>query len=169
MSETRVEGVRGRFSNVVNTADVPLEGWRDETGRFDVESREIAVALGRKNLGYCVTSVKPGARSCPYHFHHSEEELFFVLEGSGVLRQGIEGEGEEEIAVSAGDFVSFPAGTRIAHQFINPGPGSLVYLAMSNVVQADIAEYPDSDKINIRATRTILRRAPKLPYFDSET
>src|SRR5690242_7195911 len=108
---------RSRFGNVVNTRDVPAEPWRDQAGRFDVESREVAVALGRRELGYCVVTVKPGARSCPFHFHHSEEELFFVLEGKGLVRQG-DGQGEEEmVEVGPGDFVSFPAGTGIAHQF----------------------------------------------------
>lgn len=159
---------RARFGNVVNAADVPLEVWRDEGGRFDVESREVAVALGRKDLGYCIVTVKPGARSCPYHFHHSEEELFHVLEGRGLLRQGTSPSEEEVVSLGPGDFVSFPAGTGVAHQFINPGPDPFVYLAVSTVVRADVAEYPDSDKINIRATRTIIRRSPRLEYFDGE-
>lgn len=169
MSEPEIPiPARSRFANVVNVADVPPEPWRSPGGKFDVESREIAVALGRKDLGYCVVSVKPGARSCPFHFHHSEEELFHVLEGRGLLRQG-DGQGEEEtIELRAGDFVSFPAGTGLAHQFINPGPEPFVYLAMSTVVRADVAEYPDSDKINIRATRTILKRGAKASYFDGE-
>lgn len=159
---------RSRFGNVVNVQAVESEPWRSENGRIDVSSREVAVALGRKDLGYCVVTVKPGARSCPYHFHHSEEELFHVLEGRGLLRQG-DGKGEEEtVELGPGDIVSFPAGTGIAHQFINPGPGPFTYFAISTVVRADVAEYPDSDKINIRSTRTILRRGPKLDYFDGE-
>jgi uncharacterized cupin superfamily protein len=159
---------RTRFGNVVNAASVPVEPWSDEGGRFSVESRELAVALGRKDLGYCLVTVRPGARSCPYHFHHCEEELFYVVEGKGVLRQG-DAEGEERVELGPGDVVSFPAGTGIAHQFLNPGPGPFTYLAISNVVRSDVAEYPDSDKINIRSTGTILRRTPRLPYFDGES
>ena len=91
-----------------------------------------------------------------------------MLEGRAQLRQG-DGKGDEElIELSSGDCVSFPAGTGIAHQFINDGDVPFVYLAISNRIRADVAEYPDSDKINIRATRTILRRSPALPYFDRE-
>ena len=68
----------------------------------------------------------------------------------------------------AGDCVSFPAGTGLAHQFINEGDVPFVYLAMSTRIRADVAEYPDSNKINIRASRTILRRSPSLEYFDGE-
>ena len=169
MSEASSPPPRSRFGNVVASESVPLESWGDPSGRVAADSREIAVALGRKDLGYCVTSVRAGARSCPFHFHHGEEEMFFVLEGRGVLRQG-DGRGEDEmIDVGPGDFISFPAGTGIAHQFINPGPGVFTYLAVSTVVRTDVAEYPDSDKINIRSTRTILRRTPRLDYFDGES
>jgi len=169
MNETQ-PGVppRSRFGNVVNAKDVPIETWGNESGRVAVAAREIAVAVGAKDLGYSVTAVQPGARSCPYHFHHTEEEVFYVLEGRGQLRQG-DGKGEDElIDLGPGDVLAFPAGTGIAHQFINPGSVPFVYLAMSNRIRSDVAEYPDSDKINIRATRTILRRSPTLDYFDRE-
>ena len=168
MSDAEPKVSRSRFGNVVHVDEVPVEPWSDDSGRFAVESREVAVALGRKDLGYCVVSVKPGARSCPFHFHHGEEEIFHVLEGRGILRQGDASGEEESIELAPGDFVSFPAGTGIAHQFINPGPGVFVYLAVSTVVKLDVAEYPDSDKINIRSSRTILRRTPRLGYFDGE-
>jgi uncharacterized cupin superfamily protein len=167
MSELQLP-LRSRFKNVVNAQDVPVEPYWRETGRFGSSAREIAVAIGAKDLGYSITSVDPGQRSCPYHFHHSEEEVFYVLEGRGLLRQG-DGKGEEELLeLGPGDFIAFPAGTGIAHQFINPGEAPFVYLAMSNKIRADVAEYPDSDKINIRATRTIVRRSPTLDYFDRE-
>ena len=40
---------------------------------------------GRK-LGLSVDTVPPGKQSCPYHFHHAQEEMFVVLEGTGTLR-----------------------------------------------------------------------------------
>ncbi|MDF1800472.1 MAG: cupin domain-containing protein [Planctomycetota bacterium] len=127
----------------------------------------MAVELGSKQLGYCVVALDPGRASCPYHFHHSEEELFHVLSGVGVLRQG-DSEGEEEVELRAGDFVSFPAGTGIAHQFLNRSSAPFVYLAVSNRVAADVCEYPDSDKLLVRKTGTLVRRGPKLGYFDGE-
>lgn len=167
--ETPKPPARSRFGNVVNVRDVAPEPWRSPEGTFHVDSREVAVALGSRDLGYCVVSIRPGARSCPFHFHHSEEEVFYVLEGRGILRQG-DGKGEEEsIELRPGDFVSFPPGTGLAHQFLNPGEAPFVYLALSNRIPSDVAEYPDSDKINIRRTRTILRRTPVLDYFDRES
>ena len=31
-----------------------------------------------------------------------------------------------------------------------------------------MAEYPDSDKVNVRSTRLIVRRSPRLDYLDGE-
>lgn len=168
MSDPQAKPPRSRFGNLVNGKDVPEEAFWRETGRFGGTSRELAVELGAKDLGYCIVALDPGRRSCPYHFHHAEEEVFYVLEGRGKLRQG-DGKGPEELVeVGPGDCISFPAGTGVAHQFINDGSLPFVYLAFSNRIPSDVAEYPDSDKINIRATRTILRRGPKLDYFDGE-
>lgn len=158
---------RGRFGNVVQAADLPERRWGHDTGRYGASGREAALAVGARDLGYSVVSLDPGRRSCPYHFHHSEEEVFYVLEGTAILRQG-DAEGEEELPIGPGDFVAFPAGTGIGHQFINRGEGPFVYLAMSNRLPHDVAEYPDSDKILIRSKRLMLRRQPTLEYFDGE-
>ena len=160
-------GVRGRFANVVHLGDVPAEAWARETGRFGVEGREVAVALGAQQLGYCVVSVDPGRASCPFHFHHAEEELFHVLSGRGVLRQGDE-DGEEELELGPGDFVSFPAGTGVAHQFLNRTDEPFVYLAISNRVRHDVCEYPDSNKVNLRGMGKVMERGERRAYFDGE-
>lgn len=160
--------MRSRFENVVNARDVPQEDHSEPSGRYQVGMREIGEAAGARELGFTVTSIQPAGRSFPFHFHHGEEEAFYVLEGRGLLRQG-DGEGEEElIELGPGDAVAFPAGTGIAHQFINDGDVPFVYLALSNKVRSDTAEFPDSDKILIRSTRLIVRRTPRLDYFDGE-
>jgi uncharacterized cupin superfamily protein len=160
--------VRSRFDNVINARDVPPEDHSEPSGRYQVSGREIAEAVGARDLGYSIAFVAPGSRSYPFHFHHGEEEAFYVLEGRGVLRQG-DGEGEEErVELEPGDVVAFPAGTGIAHQFINEGDVPFAYLAISNKVYSDVAEFPDSDKLLIRSTRLIARRSPRLDYFEGE-
>ena len=160
---------RSRFRNVVNEEDLPEQVWTHEASDIAAVSREVAPAVGARDLGYCVVTLAPGKRSCPFHFHHSEEELFVVLEGRGMLRQGDESGAEEELELSAGDFVAFPPGTGIAHQFRNHTDAPFRYLALSNRLQYDVCEYPDSDKILVRgARRRMLRRNPQLDYFDGE-
>ena len=94
--DLRRRHVRSRFNNVVNARDVPQEDYSEPSGRYQVAGREIAQVVGARDLGYSVTFVAPGSRSYPYHFHHGEEEAFYVLEGRGLLRQG-DGEGEDEL------------------------------------------------------------------------
>ena len=158
---------RGRFKNVVQKSDLPEHDWARETGKFGSSGYEAAVSIGATDLGYGLVSLDPGRINCPFHFHHTEEEMFFVLSGTATLRQGDQ-EGQEELIVSAGDFIAYPGGTGIAHQFINHSDQPFVYLAVSNRVKSDVCEYPDSNKILVRGTRTILRRDPKLEYFDGE-
>lgn len=163
------EAARSRFKNIVNLADVPASTWGDPGGRITVSSQEVAIAVAAQELGFCVVTIEAGKRSCPFHFHHSEEELFYVLSGTATLRQGDE-MGEESVALTAGDFASFPPGTGIAHQFINESDAPFVYLAISNRLKHDVAEYPDSDKILVRGPlRKMLRRTPTLEYFDGES
>ncbi|MCA8978566.1 MAG: cupin domain-containing protein [Planctomycetes bacterium] len=165
----RTHTARSRFGNVANEQDVPEEVWNHEPAGIAVKSREMAPAVGSRDLGYCVVTLEPGSRSCPYHFHHSEEELFVVLEGRGMLRQGDESSDEEELELSVGDFVAFPPGTGIAHQIRNHTTELFRYLAFSNRLPYDVAEYPDSDKILVRGPRRrMLRRNPTLEYFDGE-
>jgi uncharacterized cupin superfamily protein len=169
MSEPRPEvPIRSRFKNVLNTKDCPVdEYWKDQQ-RYGASAREIAIAIGAKDLGFSIVTLDPGKLSCPFHFHHYEEEMFYVFEGRARLRQG-DGQGEDEvIELEPGDFVSFPGGTGVGHQFINHGSSPFVYLALSNRLPHDVAEYPDSDKINIRSKRMLLRRAPTVKYFDGE-
>jgi uncharacterized cupin superfamily protein len=158
---------RGRFSNVVNTGDLKWETHSHESGRYGGGGTAIASLIGAQQLGYHVQSVDPGRRSAPFHFHLHEEEVFYVLEGRALLRQG-DKDGEEQLPVRAGDFIAFPAATGIAHQFINDGDVPFVYIGLSNRVRFDVAEYPDSDKVLVRSKGLMVRRSPVLDYFDGE-
>ena len=160
--------MRSRFNNVVNARDVPQEDYSEPSGRYQVGAARSPRRSARAISATASRSSPPGRARYPFHFHHGEEEAFYVLEGRGLLRQG-DGEGEEElIELGPGDVVAFPAGTGIAHQFLNDGDVPFTYLAISNKVYSDVAEFPDSDKVLIRSTRLIARRTPQLDYFDGE-
>ena len=93
-------------------------------------------------MGYNLTIVAPGKRAFPFHCHHANEEMFYVIEGTGTLRYG-----KETFPVKAGDVIACPAGgPEYAHQLVNTGATDLKYLAVSTMIDTDIWQYPDSGK-----------------------
>lgn len=118
-----------------------------------------------------MTRLAPGQVSCPYHFHHAEEELYYVLEGTGRLRY----DGQER-RLRPGDVIGCPPGPGSSHHIENDGDVPLVYLAISNNEPWDICEYPDSDKVLARAAgpdgkrayRAVFQRSAKVDYWLDE-
>ncbi|HLX29769.1 MAG TPA: cupin domain-containing protein [Casimicrobiaceae bacterium] len=139
-------------SNIVNLDELEATRELHHGDRFDATLAPIGSRIGARKLGYNVTAVAPGKRAFPFHNHHVNEELFFVLEGEGMLRLG-----DEEHPVRKGDFVCCPAGGA-AHQFINTGASPLRYLAVSTMIDCDVWHYPDSKKFGV-----IAGRDPSLP------
>jgi uncharacterized cupin superfamily protein len=115
---------------------------------FSYSMTELASALGAKAIGANITRVPPGKAAFPFHHHYANEEHFFVLSGSGVLRQGT-----DIHEVTQNDYiVNLPGGPEVAHQLINTGDEDLVYLAISTSVIPEVCGYPDSGKTGVRTT-----------------
>lgn len=107
----------------------------------------IAPRIGAQKLGYNLTAVPPGKRAFPFHNHRVNEEMFFILEGSGEVRIG-----EKVYPIKVGDVIACPPGGKErAHQIINTGSAELKYLAVSTNLSPEIAEYPDSGKFQVLA------------------
>jgi uncharacterized cupin superfamily protein len=113
--------------------------------RYDLRRGEIASRIGARKLGYRLIVVAPGKRSCPFHSHHEEEEMFLILEGNAELRYG-----DQRHPLKSGDVVACPpGGPETAHQIINTGGTELRYLAVSTMAPIEICEYPDSGKFGV--------------------
>ena len=80
----------------------------------------VGKKLGLKKIGINIETIPPGRRTSWPHAESEEEEFAFVLEGAPDV--WIDG---EIFALKAGDFVAFPAGTGIAHTFINNSSSSV--------------------------------------------
>lgn len=102
------------------------------------------------NLGVNHMRLPPGRTAVPFHHHRREDEVFFILEGRGVLRYG-----EELRPLRAGDCVSCPAKTGVAHQIANPFEEDLVYLAIGSFDPDEVCGYPDNGKIMVRGLKLI--------------
>ena len=113
-------------------------------------------------LGVNLSRLPKGRTMCPFHYHELEDEAFFILSGRGVLRYG-----DDVRTLRAGDCVSCPAGTKLAHQIANPFDEDLVYLAIGPHEPHEVCVYPDTGKVMIRS----LKRGGRLndaAYFDGE-
>ena len=111
--------------------------------KFACDAVRIGPLLGAKDLGFSYDVVQPGKRSCPFHSHRGEEEMFFIVTGMGTLRYG-----GETRKVRAGDFICCPTGgPETAHQLINDSDAPLAYISVSTMLAAEVCEYPDSGKV----------------------
>ena len=127
---------------IVNLDQLDFSMDRSHGERFEFKMAPVANRIGARKLGYNVTRVPAGKRAFPFHSHHANEEMFFVLEGAGRLRFGA-----EEHPVRKGDFIACPpGGAEVAHQLINDGSTDLVYLAVATRIDTDVFSYPDAGK-----------------------
>jgi uncharacterized cupin superfamily protein len=123
--------------------------------------RDFGTPAGSEATGMSHVTLAPGGEGYPPHCHSAEEELFVVLDGTGVVILG-----EEEHEVRRGHVVARPPGTRVSHSF-RAGSDGLTYLAYGTRDPNDIAYYPRSNKINFRGVGMIAR-LEKLDYWDGE-
>lgn len=126
----------------------------------------VGPIVGAQKLGYNVTVLPPGKRAFPLHNHHVNEEMFFILEGSGEVRIGA-----DRYPIKKGDFIACPpGGSELAHQIINTSFEELRYLAVSTKLSPEVAEYPDSGKFGVMTEkmRFLGRMSESLEYWDGE-
>jgi len=132
----------------------------------------VSDKIGAQKLGYNISVCPPGKSVCPFHNHRINEEMFFVLEGTGVLRFG-----DKEYPLKPFDIIACPPGGReVAHQMINTGNVDMKYLSLSTKIKEEICEYPDSNKVGIfigdygsLEYRKIFIADPVVPYMEGET
>lgn len=150
-------------STVVNIEEVPAVS-RTQGDHWGAVYKQLTPSMrpkgGRLGVNYMI--VPPGRTTCPFHSHQREDEAFYILSGTGVLRYG-----DELRPLRAGDCVSCPAGTGVAHQIANNSDADLIYLAIGNHDPDEVCVYPDNGKVLVRSIQQIGRLATA-PYLDGE-
>ncbi|WP_394832426.1 cupin domain-containing protein [Pendulispora rubella] len=132
---------------IVHEDDVPeVEG--RYRAPFDGEAlswdRDLGRAAGTVNLGMSKTRLPPGRRTSFTHAHSEEEELVYVVAGECAVRLVEPGQAPREYALRAGHTVAFPAGTGIAHTFVNRGSEDCTLLTIGERKDAtDRVFYPE--------------------------
>lgn len=124
--------------------DIPVSHKCENEG-YEYFRRKLIPFGGAKNTLVSIYEIPPGKAAYPYHYHHKNEETFYILSGEGVLKtpEGVK-------TVTAGDLLFFPTGPAGAHKLTNTSETeNLVYIDFDVVHDVDVAVYPDSDKIGI--------------------
>lgn len=109
------------------------------------EKRALGNLAGLTQFGVNLTRLKPGAASALRHWHESEDEFVYVLEGEITL---IEDGGET--LLRAGDAAGFKAGVPNGHHLVNRSVRDAIYLEIGTRAARERANYPDVDLLMMR-------------------
>lgn len=166
MSESP-DALAGRL--IRNFNEVQLQDERRDP-LYQSQAARLGAGTAAQKLGASVDIVAPGKRSCPYHFHYTQEEMFVVIEGQGTLRVA-----GQMLPIKTGDVVFIPPGPEYPHQIINTSHAPLKYLSISTRETPEVCEYPDSGKYQAmvtingaRAFTAVQRPQSTLDYWDGE-
>jgi len=106
-------------------------------GRF---RKRLGDAGGLTQFGVNLCRLEPGSASSQRHWHTTEDELVYMLQGEAVL---IEDDGET--VLHTGDAATFKAGSRNGHHIVNRSDRDVLLLEIGTRSEADYGEYPDID------------------------
>lgn len=113
----------------------------------------IKPVVGRADATKCSVNfieVEPGNQAFGYHYHEMNEEVFYIISGTGIVRT-ING----DITVKAGDIITFPTGKEGSHVIRNGSETEkLVYLDFDAISFPEIVHLPDTKQIMVISAQT---------------
>ena len=108
----------------------------------------VKPVISREEVRKCsvdFVELEPGNYAYGYHYHEANEELFYIISGTGIVRTP-----QSEITVKAGDAITFPTGPDGAHVIRNGSETEkLVYIDFGVVTVPEIVHLPDFGKIMV--------------------
>ena len=110
--------------------------------------QRLGDALGLKNFGVNLTTLKPGAASALRHWHAKQDEFVYIVSGEVVL---VTERGEQRL--TSGMCAGFPAGKADGHHLINRSPRDAAFLEVGDRIPGDEAAYPDDDLVALALER----------------
>jgi uncharacterized cupin superfamily protein len=135
---------------VIRAADVPAR-----TGTIYPQPYAAAMAgrakralgdlFGLSQFGVNLTVLAPGAASSERHWHESEDEFVYVLDGEVTL---IDDAGEHPL--TAGMCAGFKAGVPNGHRLVNRSSMPATLLEVGTRSESDRAHYPEADMAAVK-------------------
>lgn len=155
----------------INAKDLAEEHWSSPKGKFVGAGKELSIALREANSSSGAAQNHPfdieilripaGQTPYPYHSHSTQWEFYFVLSGTGSVRD----ETGRTPIVSSDAFIFGPGE---AHQLFNDGSEDLVVCVVADNPVGDAGYYPDSKKWLVRVPERRVIRSEPLDYYDGE-
>ena len=154
----RAEGLAGPLERPVVDRDQPrpanVVGLEDFMTERPSRLRALGRAAGAVKAGLNHVTLPAGVAGPAPHVHALEEELFYVLAGSGTLTLGA-----DEHPLTAGDIVARPPGTGVAHS-LRAAQDGLTYLVYGTREAGDSVYYPTRGQVRLRGLGVTLAAPP---------
>ena len=108
--------------------------------------KRLGNAAGLTQFGVNICTIKPGAQSSQRHWHETEDEFVYVLDGEVVLKE----DGGETV-LKKGEAAGWKAGAPNGHTIINRGTRDALVLEVgTRDPKRDKVTYPDIDMLMLR-------------------
>jgi uncharacterized cupin superfamily protein len=104
------------------------------------EKQKLGDAVGLIQFGVNISRIKAHSKSALRHWHESEDEFIYMLEGELVLH-----EDSGETVLKPGDAAGWKANGGIGHCLINCTGKDALYLEVGTRSTAERVHYPDVD------------------------
>jgi uncharacterized cupin superfamily protein len=109
---------------------------------YEIDGVRLREVKGGELLGATAYELPPGTKWADLHYHHGNEELLVVLEGTPTLHTL---DGSRELA--RGEAVLFRRGRQGAHRISNDSDSVAHVLIASTLRMPEIVEYPELDRV----------------------
>jgi uncharacterized cupin superfamily protein len=133
------------------------------------EYKKYEVTKGTQENQCCVAiyEIPPQKANYPYHYHHKNEEVFYIISGNGILETP-----DGNRTISPGDVIVCPPSERGAHRIINSSTTeTLVYIDFDTINSPELVFYPRSDKVGIiinGESSTFYKKDTAVDYYEGE-
>ncbi len=108
----------------------------------DMQWKPVGAMLALTNFGVNFVTLPPGARSAERHWHDTQDEFVYVIEGelTMVTEAG-------ETPLTAGLSVGFKAGVADGHVLVNNSDAPATYLCVGDRTSPQRVTYSDADML----------------------
>jgi uncharacterized cupin superfamily protein len=138
-----------QFKNKKTMKELAVKNYRTAgSQKFSQDGNEFTVKpiVAQADVNQCrvnFVEVEPGSFAYGYHYHETDEEVFYIISGTGIVRT-ING----DVTVKAGDAITFPAGPEGAHVIRNGSDTEkLVYIDFDTNNLPEIVHFPDTNQV----------------------